>query len=73
MDIARNLRSDHPEVVMFGRRCLGDAESLFTKAKAFADAGDDSMAVKVRQRRDICEKMVGGMEGERITTARSLT
>ncbi|CAN0258087.1 unnamed protein product, partial [Hapterophycus canaliculatus] len=47
MEIARRLRSDHPEVVMFGRRCLGDAEGLFAKAKAFADAGDDNMAVKV--------------------------
>eukprot|EP00752_Nemacystus_decipiens_P002040 g1955.t1 len=47
MDTARALQSDHPEVVMFGRRCLGDAARLYAKAKAFADAGNDPMAVKV--------------------------
>lgn len=48
MDTARALQSDHPEVVMFGRRCLGDAAGLYAKAKTFADAGNDEMAVKVR-------------------------
>lgn len=49
MDTARALQSDHPEVVMFGRRCLGDAAGLYAKAKALADAGNDQMAVKVRR------------------------
>ena len=35
---------------MFGRRCLGDAAGLYDKAKAFADAGNDEMAVKVSPR-----------------------
>lgn len=47
MDTARALQSDHPEVVMFSRRCLGDAAGLYAKAKALADAGNDQMAVKV--------------------------
>ncbi|CAM9192704.1 unnamed protein product, partial [Pylaiella littoralis] len=47
MDTARALQSDHPEVLMFRRRCLGDAEALYAKAKALADAGDDAAAVKV--------------------------
>lgn len=47
MDTARALQSDHPEVVMFGRRCLGDAASLYARAKALADTGDDRVAVKV--------------------------
>lgn len=51
MDTARALRSDHPEVVMFGRRRLGDAAGLYAKAKAFADAWNDEMAVKVRAQR----------------------
>lgn len=67
MDIARGLRSDHPEVVMYSRRCLGDAEGLLAKAKAFADAGDDSMAVKVWCRGGCEGKTRGGAteEGER--------
>lgn len=47
MATARELWPDHPEVLMFQRRCLGAAEELFAKAKAMADAGDDKMAVKV--------------------------
>lgn len=47
LGIAKTLQSDHPEVVMFGRRCLGNAEGLYAKAKELADAGDDVRAVKV--------------------------
>lgn len=49
MDTARTLQSDHPEVTMYGRRCLGDAAGLFDKAKAFAEADNDQMAIKVRK------------------------
>lgn len=51
MSTAKALRSDHPEVVMFGRRCLGESAGLYVKAKAFADAGNDEMAIKVRKYR----------------------
>ncbi|CAN0475982.1 unnamed protein product, partial [Ectocarpus sp. 12 AP-2014] len=47
LGIAKTLQSDHPEVVMFGRRCLGNAEGLYARAKELADAGDDVRAVKV--------------------------
>lgn len=51
MEIARTLREGHPEVLMFQRRCLGDAETLYTKAKELIGAGDDGRAVKVRSSR----------------------
>jgi len=49
MSTAKALRSDHPEVVMFGRRCLGESAGLYVKAKAFEDAGNDQMAIKARR------------------------
>lgn len=47
MSKARELCPDHPEVVIYHKRCLGAAEELFAKATATADAGDDRAAVKV--------------------------
>lgn len=47
METAKGLWADHPEVLMYQRRCLGDAEGLYAKAKALADAGDDREALKV--------------------------
>lgn len=44
---AQELCHDHPEVLMFQRRCLGAAENTFAKARARVDAGDDQMALKV--------------------------
>lgn len=48
METAKGLWADHPEVIMYQRRCLGDAESLYAKAKALTDAGDDKTALAVR-------------------------
>ncbi|CAM9154920.1 unnamed protein product, partial [Sphacelaria rigidula] len=47
MSKARELCPDHPEVVIYHKRCLGAAEELFAKATATADAGDDRAAVKL--------------------------
>lgn len=49
MDKAAKLCADHPEVLMFRRRCFGDAEVLYSKAKALAKAGKDQMAIKARK------------------------
>lgn len=48
METARVLRPEHPEVQMFRRRCLGDAQGLYAKANELAEAGDDRKALKVR-------------------------
>lgn len=44
---ARDLCPDHPEVLMFQKRRLGAAESMFAKARDLASAGDDRTAIKV--------------------------
>lgn len=48
METARALCPNHPEVLMFRSRCLGDAQGLYAKANELAEAGDDRKAIKVR-------------------------
>lgn len=47
METARLLWPEHPEVQMFRRRCLGDAQALHSKANGLAEAGDDRKAIQV--------------------------
>ena len=47
METASVLCLEHPEVQMFRKRCLGDAQSFYAKASELAEAGDDMNAIKV--------------------------